>query len=86
MVILIANCATSVGYLISSITSHEAVAYALGTHTIYTQGFRFVSWWLCMHLHFKTINQSMTSTEVGLLTDAKPIHPPLPHAHQRRSS
>lgn len=30
VVILIANCATSVGYMISSMTSHEAVAYALG--------------------------------------------------------
>lgn len=32
VVILIANCATSVGYLISSMTSHEAVAYALGKY------------------------------------------------------
>jgi len=28
-IILVANCATSVGYMISSMTSHEAVAYAL---------------------------------------------------------
>jgi len=28
-IILVANCATSVGYMISSLTSHEAVAYAL---------------------------------------------------------
>lgn len=30
VVILIANCASGVGYMISSMTSHEAVAYALG--------------------------------------------------------
>jgi hypothetical protein len=30
VIVLVANCAASLGYMISAITSHEAVAYALG--------------------------------------------------------